>query len=156
MQRFLTTVLCVAAIACGRTSPTAPLQTVDITGNWSGTITSARAGSGTMLLILDQHCLPLLPPGGGCQVEVLGKWTTIFPNPIYTDSGSVWGTVHDSTTVFGLDPRDRNICPNFVTATVNRGTSINGKFGGQLCPANKTSPLLDSGTVFVTKVEGVR
>jgi hypothetical protein len=155
MQRFLTAALCAAAIACGRSSPTAPPQTVDISGNWSGSIISARAGSGTLLLILNQRCLPLLPPGHGCEGDLTGKWTTIFLNPAYSDSGTVSGSVQDSTTEFSLDQRDPNICPFEVTATVNRGTSMNGKFGGQACIAIMTFPPPDSGTVSVSKVEGV-
>jgi hypothetical protein len=155
MQRFLTTLLCLAAIACGRSSPTTPPQTVDISGNWSGTISSARAGTGTLLLILDQHCLPLLPPGNGCQGQLTGKWTTIFTNPANSDSGTVSGTVQDSTTEFSLGRRDPNTCPFLVTATVSQRTSLNGKFGGQICIAIMTFPPDDSGTVSVRKVEGV-
>lgn len=144
------------AIACGRSSPTAAtLQTVDISGNWSGTINSARAGNGTLLLILSQRCLPLLPPGNGCQGQLSGKWTTLFSNPANSDSGTVSGSVQDSTTTFSLGRRDPNICPFVVTATVNRGTSMNGKFGGQTCIAIMTFPPPDSGTVSVSKVEGV-
>jgi len=154
MPRFLTAVLCFAAIACGRSSPAAPKQTVNITGNWSGAISSARAGSGTLLLILDQQCLVLLPPGNGCQWQLTGKWTTLFSNPANSDSGTVSGSVQDSTTQFSLVRRDTNICPFLVTATVNHGASINGKFGGQACIAIMTFPPPDSGTVSVTKVEG--
>jgi hypothetical protein len=149
--------LCAAALACGRSSPAAPtLRAVDITGNWSGSINSAVAGSGTLLLILNRYCLPLLPPGNGCQGQLTGKWTTIFPNPAYSDSGAVFGWVQDSTTEFSLNRRDPNICPFLVTATVSRGTSINGKFGAQGCIATMTFPTADSGTVSVSKVEGAR
>ena len=154
LKRFLAFAILIAAIACGRESATAPVPTANISGNWSGTINSSRAGHGTMLLILDQHCLSLLPPGSGCQVELTGKWTTIFPNPTFSDSGSVWGTVQDSTTTFSLAWRDPNICPLSVTAVVKLGRSINGTLGGQICIAIMILRP-DSGTVSLSKVEGV-
>ena len=154
MHRFPAAVLCFAAIACS-SSPTTPAQTVNIAGNWSGTINGAPAGTGTLLLILEQNCLPLLPPGNGCQAQLTGKWTTVFSNSFYSDSGTVSGSVQGSTTQFSLAPHNANICPYLVTATVTPGRSINGKFGGEICPAIKTLPLLDSGTVSVSKVEGV-
>lgn len=146
--------VCATTIACGKSSPTAVTpQTVDVSGNWSGAISSARAGNGTLLLILTPDCLPLLPPGRGCEVSLMGKWTTLFENPAYSDSGSVGGTVQDSTARITLGRRDPNICPFVVTATANR-TSMHGTFGGQFCIETMTFPPADSGTVSLLKVEG--
>ncbi len=153
MRRFLSMVLAVSAVACrSRDIQLTPPRVVpDISGNWSGTITSALAGNGTISLTQSQMCLILLPPGQGCQPALSGTWSASFPNSVTAENGSLSGQVSESTVTFGLSFNSSSACPIYVSATLADSTSMHGTYTQFHTMGNAACTGIDSGTVSLTK-----
>jgi len=150
MRRFLSTVLAVSVAGCGRsTAPTQP--TPDISGNWSGTITSAAAGTGTISFTLSQVCLVLLPPGSGCEDALSGSWSASFASSASDESGALGGEIGQSAVLLDLAQSTSATCPLNVSATMTGSTSMRGTFASARPGGTGFCPAADSGTFSATK-----
>jgi hypothetical protein len=147
-------VLSVTAMACGRaTAPTTPIPPgPNMSGTWSGTISSVMAGNGTLSLTLSERCLSLLPPGVGCEEELLGTWSTSFADSANNRGGTVSGSVSGSSVSLSLYPGLAGTCPLSVTAALLNTVSsvqltlgMNGSFTTMNCA------VADSGTISAIK-----
>jgi len=116
------TVGCLAA--CTNSSLTAG-PTPNISGSWSGTIAGVQQGPGTIAFTLSQRGLPLLPPGVGAEQELTGTWSTTFAFAGYDRSGTVAGTVSQSSVTVTLTPGTPD-CSYAVSATLKDSTSMSG------------------------------
>ena len=147
MRRFVSIVLAVSAVACEKSSPTAPPPTPDISGNWSGTLTSAQPGaSATVTFALAQTGLIDLPPNPGLDPNqaLAGTWT-IYPAltvPIIV-SGSLSGFINGSAVSFVFTANPSNNCPWNVTAAMTGAASMSGSYTS--CSAS------NSGTFSATR-----
>jgi hypothetical protein len=157
MRRFLSILLVVSVVACERLSPTdltahtAP-PPPNLSGNWSGTISSFAAGNGTISFTLMQMCLVLDPPGSGCQVFLDGTWSASFANPASNESGTLSGGVADSTVSVDLMPSASGPCPLIVTAMLSDSTSFRGTY--TFFRTANPSCTADNGTVTAIKQSG--
>jgi hypothetical protein len=145
MKRLLFGLLVLTA--CGRDTSTQP--TPNLSGNWSGTITSSQSSDGTISLTLTQMGLVLLPPGVGSEQVITGTWMTSFRSvgPTSND-GTVSGQVDESSVAFSLTPSQpipSGICPRNFTGALTNATSIHGTYVTFNCT------FADSGTFTVTK-----
>ena len=150
MRRFLLIMLAVSGVACGRSSPaapTAPPPPPNLSGNWSGTISSFVAGNGTISFTLTQGCLSLDPPGSGCNVMLDGTWSASLANPTSNESGTLSGGVNETTVSVSLAQSTSGLCPLIVTATLADSTSIRGTY----TQSRTTSCAGDNGTVAAIK-----
>jgi len=137
MQRVLLIVATMAVIACGAKSTTAPI-TGNVTGSWSGPISDALLGPGTLSLSLTQ-----------VTDSVTGTWATTFPNANNDLVGLLAGNISGSTITVLLQPLGGSTCqygPFNLTATESGTTALSGKF---ITAYNCTQP--DSGTYSGTK-----
>ncbi len=96
LRRFSTIVFAAFGVACGRSSPMASTATPDISGTWSGTISSAKTGNTTLLFTLVQGA-PLidLSPSHGVDpnVAIGGTWSRTFTELATTTGGTLNGFV---------------------------------------------------------------
>jgi hypothetical protein len=137
MQRALLIVSMVAATACAGKSSTAPI-TGNVSGSWSGPMSSALLGTGTLSLSLVQ-----------VGDSVTGTWTTAFPVPGLDLIGTVAGNISGSTITVLLQPLGGSTCqygPYDLTATVSGTSSLRGSF---VTAYNCVLP--DSGTYTAAK-----
>jgi hypothetical protein len=137
MQRVLTIVGALALAACTAKSPTAP-GSGDIISNWSGPISDALLGTGTLSLSLVQS------PSD----SVTGTWATTFADPNDDLSGAVAGNIRGSTLSAVLKPNNPPTCqygPFGLTASLAGTTSMSGTFATLNCT------VADSGTFSATK-----
>lgn len=137
MQRVLLIFAAMAVIACGAKSTTAPI-TANVTGSWSGPISDALLGSGTLSLSLTQF-----------GDSVTGSWSTSFPNASDDLLGQVMGTISGSTIAVLLKPFGGSTCqygPFNLTAT----ESVTGSLSGTFMTAYNCS-VPDSGTYSAVK-----
>lgn len=129
MQRHVTSFVSAAVAACAAfsiiacspksNSATSPLQPAAIDGTWSGAVTDAILGGGTLSLNLNQF---------GDSVN--GTWGLTFPNANNDVVGTALGTVGGSTLTVLLKPLGGSTCqygPFELTATVTSGGSMSGK-----------------------------
>lgn len=133
---------------CGsELQPTQP--TPNLSGNWSGTITSTLSSTGTISLTLSQMGLVLLPPGVGMEQDLVGTWVTSFLNfNADANSGTLSGRVNESSVAFSLTPSQptpRGVCPRNFTGALTNATSMHGTYVTFNCT------FTDSGTFTVTK-----
>jgi hypothetical protein len=128
MPRHVISFVTAAVIVCGAltvsacsresSSATAPLQPGAITGSWSGALTDAIVGSGTLSLNLNQF---------GDSVD--GTWNSTFPNSNDNHAGTLRGAVAGSTLSVLLKPIGGSTCqygPFELTATVTSAGSMSG------------------------------
>jgi hypothetical protein len=120
MQIRLCTLLVVLAVVtagCGSSSsPTTP--SVSLTGTWVGTEIDTVAGTGNLTAILTQS---------GSTLS--GTYSLTFPNPIFSNSGTLNGTLNGSSISMTATPSLATFCPALDTATVNSaGTQITGSY----------------------------
>ena len=106
--------------ACSResSSATAPLQAGAIDGNWSGALTDAIVGNGTLSLSLNQF---------GDSVD--GTWSSTFPNSNDDHAGTLRGAISGSTLSVLLKPIGGSTCqygPFELTVTVTSAGSMSG------------------------------
>jgi hypothetical protein len=108
-----------ATVNCGGSSPSAP-STPSLTGTWVGTETDTVAGTGVLQSTVSQS---------GSTLS--GTYSLTFPNPIFSNSGTLTGTVNGSNVSMTATPGSAAICPALDTATVNgAGTQITGTYVG--------------------------
>jgi len=94
--------------ACGSDNkgPTAPTPAFDtLSGTWSGTISEPSAGTGRLVVVLEERQV------AGLGRLLTGGWTVSFPNGGRYDSGSLTGTVTDAEARILLTPDGRLACP---------------------------------------------
>jgi hypothetical protein len=126
-----------ALAACTAKPSTAP-GSGDINSNWSGPISDALLGNGTLSLSLVQS------PSD----SVTGTWMTTFPDPNDDLSGPLAGNIKGSTLSAVLRPSNPPTCqygPFDLTASLAGTTSMTGTFATINCT------IADSGTFSVTK-----
>lgn len=153
VRRLPLVLLAVSVVACTRKSPTAPPSTPNISGNWSGTVSSDTAGNGTISFTISQMCLTLLPPGSGCEGQLSGSGVVSFANSTSNENGALSGYIAQSLVVLTLTQSTAGPCPlNFsgtmVGSTIMRGIYSSAHVGGApgvLCPTP------DFGMFSVTK-----
>jgi hypothetical protein len=133
MRAFARRCLVIALTAVACTSSTSP-SGANVAGNWSGTLTSSYAGSGTVGFSLSQS---------GSSVS--GTWFTTFGNSANNNSGSLSGNLNGSTITAVLTPSNPLGCPSNVTGTLNGSTSITGTYAAFSCSVS------DGGPFTVTK-----
>jgi hypothetical protein len=135
MQRVFWIVGAVVLVACSKSS-TAPTP-ADVVGNWSGPLSDALLGNGTLSLSLTE-----------IGDSVSGFWSTSFPDSAEDLDGSVVGHVTGATLSVELKPADPPTCtygPFAITALVTGTTSMSGTFVTVQCAA------ADSGTFSTSK-----
>ncbi len=128
MQRRVISFVTAAFIVCGgfsvsacsreSSSATAPLQAGAINGSWSGALTDAIVGNGTLSLTLNQF---------GDSVD--GTWCSTFPNSNDDHAGTLRGAIAGSTLSVLLKPIGGSTCqygPFELTATVSSAGSMSG------------------------------
>ena len=110
-----------AAVCCGSnssSSPTSSSTPTPLSGNWVGTETDTVAGTGNLQATIFQS---------GSTLS--GTYSLSFPNPIFSNSGSVSGTVNGSSVSMTATPTNPAICPALDTATLNAtSTQITGTY----------------------------
>jgi hypothetical protein len=119
MQRVILIVGAVALVACAKSS-TAP-ATANVTGSWSGPISDAILGNGTISITLTE----------AKSDSVVGTWATIYQNPADDLSGNVEGHVSGATlsvVLKAINPTTCQFGPIDLTATVLGTTSMSGTF----------------------------
>jgi hypothetical protein len=137
MQRILMIVGTVTMVACGANSSTGP-TTGGVASSWSGPISDALLGSGTLSLSLVQYR----------SDSVTGTWATAFANSNDDLSGAVAGNINGSTLSVRLKPNNPPTCqygPFTLTASLTGTTSMTGTFATIDCT------VADSGTFSATK-----
>lgn len=131
MRKLITGIVVVWLAACGRTTePT----TADLSGSWSGTISSATSGAGTLGLTLSQS-----------SNSLSGTWTATFSSAQYNNHGTLTGTVSGSSVSMVLTATGQAACPINVSGTLSGSTSISGSYVGSDCTTSST------GTFSATK-----
>jgi hypothetical protein len=127
MQRYTTSFVSFAVAACAAitiaacsksNSATSPLQPAVIDGTWSGALSDANIGTGTLSLYLNQ-----------LGDSVTGTWTSSYPDPNNDVVGTVFGTVGGSTLTIVLKPDGGSTCqfsPLKLIATVTTAGSMSG------------------------------
>jgi hypothetical protein len=136
MQRVLMIVGTLVLVACHKSS-TAP-ATANVAGNWSGPISDALLGNGTLTFSLSQESTD----------SVFGTWTTTYANPANDLSGEVDGHISGlSLTVVlkAIDPTTCQFGPIDITGQVSGAASISGTFATIPCAET------DTGTFSVVK-----
>lgn len=137
MQRVLVIVGAVVFLACCGKSSTAPTP-ADVVGTWSGPMSDALLGSGTLTLSLTEMA----------NDSVSGTWATNFPDSADDLDGYVLGHVAGSTLSVELKPSNPPTCtygPFDLTASVTGNSAMSGTFVSVQCPA------ADSGTFTTSK-----
>jgi hypothetical protein len=127
----------VAMVACNSNSSTGPTAG-GVASSWSGPISDALLGSGTLSLSLVQY------PSD----SVTGTWATTFANSNDDLSGAVAGNINGSTLSVRLKPNNPPTCqygPFALTASLTGTTSMTGTFATIDCT------VADSGTFSATK-----
>ena len=120
MQRIVMIAGMVALVACAK-SATGPL-TANVTGSWSGPISDAQLGSGTLSLSLTQ-----------VSDSVTGTWATAYPNAASDLSGNVEGHVSGPTLSITMKSSNPSTCqfgPINLTASVSGTTSTISSVSG--------------------------
>jgi hypothetical protein len=130
LTHFAALLCLTAGLACGgdSTSPTA-----NLTGNWSGTISSQLAGPGTFVLTFVES-----------SSSLSGTWSTTFSNTANNNAGSLSGTASGSSVTLTLTPSDPQSCPFHVTGVMS-GTVISGTYAAFPCT------VAESGTFSASK-----
>lgn len=101
---------------CG-SSPVEPAPALNVTGTWSGVITSALGnGSASAKIALTQK-------GAG----ITGTWTA------GGSTGTLVGTATDQAVTLDLKPSTAGECPYNVTARVERTNEMTGLFSAVQC-----------------------
>ena len=107
----------VATVNCGSSSPSSP-STPSLTGTWVGTEIDTVAGTGAAQSIITQS---------GSALS--GTYSLTFTNPIFSNSGSLSGSVNGSTVSLTATPSNPLICPAADTATLNAAaTQLTGTY----------------------------
>jgi len=135
----------VALVACRSSSPTASLSTLDISGNWSGTLTNAANRLPTPLsFTVEQGGLVYLQPSPGPDPnQVLAGTYSLDTDLAVIIGGSVSGVINKSTVSLALNKSPSNGCVILVTATMTGANSMRGNY--TWCPAS------DSGSFSATR-----
>lgn len=111
--------LCLVAACGGGSSPSAP-SVVQVTGTWSGSITSNQAsGSGPARVTLTQ-----------AGTALTGTWNAVGPGG--PDSGNLTGAVSGSGVAMTLQSSVPSNCPYTVNVTVT-GASMTGTYAAFNC-----------------------
>lgn len=105
----------IAAGACGDSSSTSP--SVNVSGNWSGTVTSTAVG----VTATGSLHASLVQSGGSLS----GTWSTTNPDGSLNDSGNATGTVTGSQIDLILSPSNPTLCPDHAIGIVS-GSTITG------------------------------
>ena len=124
MQRVFIIAAAAVLAACKAKSPTAPTP-AEIAGSWSGPLTDALQGSGTLSFSLAQT-----------GDSVTGTWSITFANPAADVSGLAAGDVSGSTISILLRPSNPPTCqygPFRITATVTGTSAISGSYASVQC-----------------------
>jgi hypothetical protein len=121
MSRRLRMVLIVVSLAatvtCGGSTPSSP-STPSLAGTWVGTETDAVAGTGSLQSTISQS---------GSTLS--GTYALSFSNPIFSNGGTLTGTVNGSSVSMTATPSNPAICPALDAATVNAtATQITGTY----------------------------
>jgi hypothetical protein len=106
VSRFIGAILALAiVVAAGcdndKKNPIAPSGVEPYLGDWSGTITSTRAGEGTLQLSLDH-----------LDFQLLGTWATTFPDASFNQQGTASGLQTQDGVTLTLTPNAPVSCPN--------------------------------------------
>ena len=143
MHRLRRLIFTVAVVACGRSATGG--STPNLAGSWSGTISSATAGNGTLSFSMTQRGLSLLPPGVGVEGELTGTWSTTFANPASNGTGTLSGSVLGSDVSITFTPNVPGTCPFTMTGTAAGASAINGTYVSTNCT------VASSGTIMAKK-----
>ena len=128
-----------ATVTCGGSSPSTPStpSTPSLTGTWIGTETDTIAGTGNLQSTISQS---------GSTLS--GTYSLSFPNPMFSNGGTVSGTVNGSTVSITATPSNPAICPALDTATLNAAANqITGTYAA-VSGCNLTH---QTGTFIATK-----
>jgi hypothetical protein len=121
MKRLFALALLTAA--CGSATVTNPSNTVspvNLAGTWTGSANSNVAGAGTVDATISQSAQTLS-----------GSWSVRYPNAAYNNSGSLSGSIQNSTVSLALSSSIATPCPysvNGMFATASGRTTITGTF----------------------------
>ena len=97
-----------AAAGCGddRGSPTAPTPSFNtLSGTWTGTITEPTAGTGRLIVVLEERAI------AGLGSVLSGGWTVSFATAGRSDSGTLTGSVLNGQAAIELASGNRPSCP---------------------------------------------
>ena len=72
--------------------------------------------------------LPLLPPGKGAEQVLTGTWSTSFAFAGYNSSGTVSGTVSESSVSATMTPGVPGVCPLNLTGTLTDAAAMTGSW----------------------------
>ena len=134
MQRVFLIAATAFVAACAAKSTTAPPQ-FNVTGSWTGSVSDALRGSGSLTLSLTQT---------GDTVN--GTWSTVYADTASNIGGKAIGHVVGSTFTVLLRPLNPPTCqygPFQVTATQSSSTSLAGTYMNIQCA------IADSGSISV-------
>ena len=124
--------------ACAKKSPTAPVN-ANVAGNWSGPVSDALLGSGTVSFSLVQ----------AANDSLSGTWATVFANPVHNLSGNVVGAISGSKVSIILKPASPPTCqygPFLFTGALAGTTLMSGTFASAI-----DCVVADSGTFSASK-----
>ena len=116
----LAAALAVLATACGSSDPAAP-SAPNVAGTWTGTVTDAVMGQGTVRLAISQT-----------GSSLAGTWATTYANVTNNNGGSLTGTVSADNVTATLIPTTPTACPFNATATLN-GRAMSGTYTAFNC-----------------------
>lgn len=105
LAQRLTVIAVVAALAGCDSSPTKPSDT-SRSGVWTGAISDAANGAGTLRVVLDERRIDAQ------QSLWTGTWTTTFANAANNGSGTLVGGVTGTKATLSLTPAQAPTCPN--------------------------------------------
>lgn len=123
---LLASVLLVSACG-GDSSPTASSSTsVNLAGNWIGTVTSAgrvaQVGVGTFHGTLAQNGLSLN-----------GSWNVVYSNVANNNSGALTGVITGNSVTLTLTSGVPTACPFNATGTLSGSSSMTGTYSTFNC-----------------------
>jgi hypothetical protein len=101
--------LAVIAGCQGRPGPIAPGPGISLSGTWSGTAIDSEAGEGTVRWVMTH-----------AETGVSGSFTSTFPDPAFSTSGTLAGVITGTGATVFLMPAQPLVCsPVFsVTGTI--------------------------------------
>ena len=149
MRLFLSVLVLASVAACEKSTAPAEPQSPNLSGNWTGTISSAVAGSGTLALTISQFCI-FETPSGDCENELSGTWSATYANPANNAAGSIEGSITQSAVMLDLVPAVAGTCPLIVTAVATDSTSFDGTYSQSRSQGSCTG--VDSGTLAAEKL----
>jgi hypothetical protein len=127
MRRLVVIVVALLVSTCGGSSPSSP--SLNLSGNWSGTIVDSLAGTGVLHMTVAQS-----------GSSLTGTAASVYPTG--QGGGSFAGTLNGTNITGTTTPSVPTLCPSNFTAVVNSaGTQLSGTLAAFNCTVPETATL---------------